>query len=457
MTAILILDDEPIFRRSLRKELSRYGEVFEASNLDSAQAALKIYNIDVALVDLNLNNVSQKNEGLQLIKKCSDKNITSIVLTGNEEKSMIIKAYDLGCHYYFSKLNFENNLHKVLGPLLKSYDSKLQYILDHTFITRDKSLISKMQFLREQAHFFEQNIMITGPTGVGKTKIAKMIHEFYGPKKPFIHVNLSELPESLIESELFGHRKGAFTGAMSDKAGFIEKAKGGILFFDEIGAIPINIQKKLLKVIEEKSICPVGSTKEKRIEFKLITATCDDISKKIQEGDFRMDFYFRIKGTEIDIPPLKKRRCDIFPIIDHIISKSPKKIAFDQDAHKALLNYEWFGNVRELENVIRELIINSTGLVTLKHLPSYILYNRGPFSNQKNQTASLLNEKMKNIIQKEGLTSLVKQVEQEALEHVTKDSVGGVNEIIRRLQISKSLFYRIQKDKTSMHEVDSFR
>ena len=455
MAAFLILDDEPIFRRNLRRELSQYGRVFEASNLDAAQAVLETQNINVAFVDLNLNNALQDNEGLQLIKKCSDRNVTSVVLTGNEEKSMITKSYDLGCHYYFSKLDFEKNLHKMLGPLLKSYDNKLQHILDKTFITRDKSLISKIRFLQEQSHLFEQNIMITGPTGVGKTQIAKMIHKFYGSETPFVHVNLSELPEGLIESELFGHKKGAFTGATADKMGFMEKANGGILFFDEIGAIPLNIQKKLLKVIEEKRICPVGAIREKRIEFKLITATCDDISKKIQEGDFRMDFYFRIKGTEINVSPLAKRKCDIFPIIDNIISKSPKKIAFDKDAHKALLNYEWFGNVRELENVIRELIISSAGLVSLKHLPSYILQNKSPFSTQKDQTTSLLNEEIKTFIQQKGLPSFVKHIEQEALENVIKENIGGVNEIIRRLQISKTLFYRIQKDKASTHSEEN--
>ena len=310
MAKILIVEDEFYFRKSMVGELSRYGKVFDADGLSTALAILDREEIDVAFVDLALSE-EEKDQGLEVVHQCSKKNITSIVLTGRETKTAISKAYALGCHHYFSKLDFEANIHKILGPLLNIYREKLDEFFARVFITKDPLLISRITFLKEQTSSIDQNIMITGPTGVGKTKIAKLIHRFHDSERPFVHVNLSELPESLIESELFGHKKGAFTGALKDKVGLLEKANGGTLFFDEIGAIPLNLQKKLLKVIEEKKIIPVGGTTERPVEFKLITATCDNIPLKIHNEDFRMDLYFRIKGIEIEIPPLSKRRGDI--------------------------------------------------------------------------------------------------------------------------------------------------
>ena len=447
MATILIVDDEDIFRRSLKKEISRYGRVLEAADMAKAESILEHSIIDVALVDLHLHPSPQEQDGLKLIEKCLKKNITSIVLTGDEGKEMIAKAYELGCRYYFSKFNFEEELHKILGPLLKSYDTKFQRLFNHTFITKDTILISKIKFILEQAYTFEHNILITGPTGVGKTRIAKMIHEFHHPQRPFVHVNLSALPDTLIESELFGHKKGAFTGALSDKIGLMEKADGGVLFFDEIGAIPLNIQKKLLKVIEEKKILPVGGSREISIDFKLITATCDDLSKKIQEGDFRLDFYFRIKGIEMEIPPLAKRQCDIIPLIDHMISKSSKKTAFDQKALRYLVQYDWPGNVRELENVLQELMIHIDGLITPDKLPSFILQNRRPFVKTPPCQSGIFTGEMKDILHREGLPSLVGKVQREALQYMmVENKSDGVNELTRRLRISKSLFYRIQKE-----------
>ena len=449
MARILIVEDDLYFRKDMKRQLSRYGKVFDAATLSSALHILDTQDIEVAFVDLILSEHSSECEGIHVVKKCREKHIPSIVLTGHEEKSMIAKAYDHGCHHYFSKLDFALNVHDIAPPLIGTTNHELEDFFQHTFITKNPSLRSKIGLVKDLSKTFEQNIMITGPSGVGKTKIAKLIHQFYNTKCPFVHVNLSELPENLIESELFGHRKGAFTGAVAEKVGLLEKANGGVLFFDEIGAIPLNIQKKLLKVIEEKNITPVGGGREKAIEFKLITATCDDLSLKINSGDFRVDFYFRIKGTEIDIPPLAKRRDDIFPLIDHMISKSPKKIAFDQGAQEALENYHWPGNVRELENMIKEFKAKSTGLITREILPSYVVTNVGPFYCKKSEEEEhFMGPKMKALLKREGLPALIDRVESEALKNTLLETGGGVNGPCRRLKISKSALYRIQRKAT---------
>ena len=447
MVRMLVVEDEPYFRKDMVRELSRYGKVFDAADLSLALRILNTQDIEIAFVDLILNKHASECEGIEIIKICHEKNIPSIVLTGHEEKSKIAEAYASGCHHYFSKLDFALNIHQIIGPLLRGLDHELDDFFQQSFITKNASLRSKITFIKDFSKTFEQNIMITGPSGVGKTKIAKLIHQFYNPKCPFVHVNLSELPENLIESELFGHKRGAFTGAVADKTGLLEKAHGGVLFFDEIGAIPLNVQKKLLKVIEEKKITPIGGGREKTVNFKLITATCDDLPEKINRGDFRVDFYFRIKGTEIEIPPLAKRKEDIFPLIDHIISKSPKKIAFDPEAQEALQNYHWPGNVRELENMVKELMAKPTGYITPGILPPYVVTNTGPFSLDAPETKELLlGAKMKAFLKKEGLPALIERVETEALRSTMEETGGGVNEPCRQLKISKSALYRIQKN-----------
>lgn len=448
---ILVVEDDRFFRANVVRSLKQYGNIFSAGNLKDALKHIKSEKLDIAFVDLNLTDDLTSFEGLSVVDACKELSIETFVLTGHESREVISKAYERGCHHYFSKFDFDSNVSGIIGNILKNRsDDQLNKFFETDYITTDNGLKGQIKFIKDQALGINK-VLITGETGVGKTKIAKFVHKLTDENSPFVHVNLSELQENLIESELFGHKKGAFTGADSNKVGLIEMANNGTLFIDEIGTTPISIQKKLLKVIEEKKFTPVGSTEEKMSNFRLITATCDDLPSLIEEEKFRVDFYFRIKGAEINIPPLRKRKDDIGKLVDYFISKSPRKIAFSEDAYQALIEYDWKGNIRELENFITEMASFSVGLININNLPPYMHNERLEFAKvncAKNveEGRTLVTSSMKEIVSKHGLGELIKRIENEFFIEARKNGNGKINEIARKLQISKSLLYRIQKN-----------
>lgn len=220
-------------------------------------------------------------------------------------------------------------------------------------------------FIRRVAKI-NYSILITGETGVGKELIARKIHELSERKdKPFIAINCANLPENLIESELFGYRKGAFTDAKSDKMGLIEQACSGIIFFDEVSELPFHLQAKLLRVIENKEIRRLGEIKPKEIDVRFIFATNNDLKKNIKEGRFRKDLYYRISTLELNIPPLRDRREDISLLAKHILKEENKRNnndkKFSPEVLNILLEYDYPGNIRELENIIKRLYVLSSG------------------------------------------------------------------------------------------------
>lgn len=441
---ILLTEDDLIFRKSIATKLSKYGIVHEASNVIESRNILATHDIDAAFIDLNLSSETEC-DGLEILDFCKPKNILSIVLTGHDTKDIIKKAYENGCDHYYTKRDFKDNLDQYVGGILKNLKSdSLQKFFTTKFITSNEDLKTSIKYIESMPLSSDHKILITGPTGVGKSKLAKLIHEMHNPGTPFVNLNLSELPENLIESELFGHVKGAFTGANSDKQGILSRANSGTLFLDEIGTIPIHIQKKLLKVIEEKTFRKVGSTKDERSDFSLITATCDDLQRLIEEEKFRLDFYFRIKGFELKIPGLIERKKDVIEQIDFFISKSPKKIAFNGEAENALLNYPWPGNTRELMNLITELTALPKGYITCDDLPDRICKNQCQPIHEPSE--GFLTNAMVHMMKNDGLPSLIKEVERKALELSLEETNGRINEACRVLKISKSLLYRIQKE-----------
>ncbi len=231
----------------------------------------------------------------------------------------------------------------------------------------------------EQVIPTSSNILLRGESGTGKGLIAEIIH-CNSPRrdKPFMSINCSAIPEQLLESELFGYRKGAFTGAVTDKTGLIVLADGGTLFLDEIGDMPLSLQAKLLKVIESGEVFPLGDTKPRHVDIRIIAATNKNLEEMMREGTFREDLYYRLNVIEILIPPLRERKDDIPPLVMHFIrkfseqNKKPVK-NIDDRAMKALLEYPWYGNVRELSNVIeRAVVLCKTDTITLEDLPEKV-------------------------------------------------------------------------------------
>ena len=225
----------------------------------------------------------------------------------------------------------------------------------------------------------DTNVLITGDSGVGKNVIARLIHQHSARAKgPLIEINCGAIPESLIESELFGYEKGAFTGALhSGKTGQIELANDGTLFLDEIGELPLSMQVKLLKVIQERKIVKVGGTRQIPVNFRLISATNKNLQEEIKIGNFREDLYYRLSVIPIHIPPLKERPDDLLPLIMHFLDKANEKYqrdkTFSSSAIDALMNYDWPGNIRELQNLIERLVLTvDDDCIDIDSLPEHI-------------------------------------------------------------------------------------
>ncbi len=445
----LVVEDEALIRKFMVSQLSKYGRVFEADCEQKANQILANTDPDMAFIDLNLTESSEL-EGLRLVQKCAMKDIPSVVLTGHQEKDIFDKAYQKGAHHFFTKgdLSEGGHLnHSIVNFIKTLKPDNLKHFFTHDFITRDEGLRSKVRFLQEQILNYDQKVLISGPTGVGKTRIAEFIHQLMRPNRPFVAKNLTEISENLFEAELFGYKKGAFTGATQDKVGLLELAHQGTLFLDEVGTLPLSVQQKLLKVLEEKKFTPLGTNEERFSDFRLISATCEELGEKVNNGELRIDFYFRIKGVEIEIPPLKERRCDVLPLIDHFVDQSEKKVSFSAEAQTKLLEYDWYGNVRELRAFVQQCMSYPKGLIGVEDLPDCIQENRNPIlKSKKAKEGEFVSPKMLAYIYDHGLPALVKEIEKEVLANAIDKYGNKTNALARRLQVSKSVFYRIQEE-----------
>jgi DNA-binding NtrC family response regulator len=370
---ILVVDDDPKMCELLSDILKDEGfSVTTSGDSLKALGILRKEEFDVILTDLKMGGM----DGIDLLQEANNiAPITPVVLlTAYGTIESAIKAMKMGAYDYVLKSDQMDELILVLKKalehrLLKKEIVRLRRRMEsdyqfHDLIGRSPPM-KKIYDLIERISESSSNVLLTGESGTGKELVAKAIHHHSDRKEgPFIAVNCAAIPETLIESELFGYKKGAFTDAKSDKKGLISEADEGTLFLDEITEMPLTLQAKLLRVIEEKEVRPLGDTVSYPIDVRIISTSNRDIKSCIQEDKFREDLYYRLKVIDIELPPLRERREDIALLVQHFIdtfSKEMKKkiSGISEDALKALLDYSWPGNVRELENVIQRAIILS--------------------------------------------------------------------------------------------------
>ncbi|NNE38587.1 MAG: sigma-54-dependent Fis family transcriptional regulator [Gammaproteobacteria bacterium] len=363
----LIIDDEPDILELLGITLERMDvPCITAENLEVAKRQLKNHTFNICITDMRLPD----GDGVEFISYIQEHNpqLPVIIITAHGSIETAISALKLGAFDFLTKPVDLGRLRNLIENALNIYQE--QPLFEHELIG-DSAAIYKIRELVTKLSRNQAPVYISGESGVGKELVAKMIHE-QGPRStaPFVPVNCGAIPHELIESELFGHVKGSFTGAVSDKKGLFETANGGTLFLDEIAELPFNLQVKILRAIQEKSIRPVGSQHEQSVDVRILSATHKDLSAMVDLGHFRKDLFYRINVIELNIPPLRERMDDIPLLVDHIVNKINKDsddhsnyLALSQDALSALKNYSFPGNIRELENILQRAQALSDGNV----------------------------------------------------------------------------------------------
>lgn len=372
-TNILIVEDEELMRSILRKLLEDEGySVFSADNAENALEVFTSQSIDLVLTDIRMAAM----DGLELLGqiKTIDADALAIVMTAYSSVDSAIAALRKGAYDYITKPFVNEDLLQTVRNALRQRElfrenRALRRELDKKYSFSEmigtSAALQTVFRLIEKVAATTANVLIQGESGTGKELVARAIHHHSDRMpKPFVAINCGALPESLLESELFGHTKGSFTGANSDKKGLFRSAEGGTLFLDEIGEMPLALQVKLLRALQEHEVTPIGSSTPQKFDARLIAATNRNLEEEVSKGNFREDLFYRLNVIEVYLPPLRERREDIPLLAKHFVSKTAneQKVPaknLSKDSLSALVNYSWPGNIRELQNAIERAFILS--------------------------------------------------------------------------------------------------
>lgn len=383
--SVLIVDDEVGTRESIKMILKNDYEIFLAKDAEEAFLQIKEHSPDVILLDIILPDI----DGLKVLEKIkgSDPDVIVIMITATKTVKTAVEAMKLGAYDYVTKPFDIDELRLIINRALsnQALEKEVKYLrqeIDKSFnfgniIGKSRAMENIFKVVRQIADS-KSTVLIMGESGTGKELISRAIHYNSNRKNyPFVTINCAAIPETLIESELFGHERGAFTNAIEKKLGRFEIAHHGTLFLDEIGELSPSTQAKILRFLEEKEFNRVGGSKTIKVDVRLITATNRDLNQLLKKGEFREDLYYRINVVPIIMPPLREKKEDILVLLDHFIKKinteNNKKVkGVSKEALELIMNYDWPGNVRELENLIERVIILTSN--------EYIQPNELPFS-----------------------------------------------------------------------------
>jgi len=443
MKKVLLIDDEQEMLKSLQKILS-YREDFEVRTMHdsvSAKELLTQERFDLIITDLKMKNVS----GIDILKTALSNCPSSIVIMisgyGTIEASveaMKNGAFDFIEKPFTSKVLFECIDRALEEHTLEEVPTEDEFSKNFGFVYRSKQIANVIQMIKKVAPG-SLNIMITGESGTGKELIARAIHTMSKRKdNPFVPINCGALPEHLFESELFGHERGAFTGAVKTKPGLLEFANHGTFFFDEIGDLSHTLQVKLLRMLEERKIRRVGGQNEIDIDVRIIAATNKNLERDVAERKFREDLYYRLNTIQIEVPPLRERTDDIMPLANHFMSNLCSNDdslirRFSTEAEEVLRSYSWPGNVRELQNIIgRTYFMSSSQIIQKDDLPLNFK------SNDKRMPDEFISLEYKDAKEK-----VIEKFELEYLTHHLKINKGNITKTAEMCGLDRRSIHRL--------------
>ena len=451
---VLVVDDELSMRELLEIVLQSSGyEVASAASVDEAVAQLRETEFDLVLTDLHMS--SDKQAGLRLLAWLGENTpgTPSIMITAHGTVETAVEAMRLGAADYIEKpfkTNDEIRLRvrrAIAERNLRRENEALR--TEQARHARLDSMVGKSPAFQEVITMIRRvaglpsTIAIHGESGVGKELVAKAIHSLSSrADQPFFVINCGGIPETLLESELFGYKKGAFTGAERDKEGLFVVANGGTIFLDEIGEMPMSLQVKLLRVLQDSNVTPVGGTTAVHVDVRIISATNRDLDAMVEEGSFRKDLYYRLSVIPIQVPPLRNRRDDIPLLANHLLRKhadhmgcAPKEVS--PEAEQALLRYPWPGNVRQLSNVIeRALALSADATIGFQDLPPDIR-NYAPQSVHEEGTLPPSGIDLEALVEKIEVDYIRQALERARYSQLKAASLLGMT--------PRSLRYRLQK------------
>ncbi|MGC1508497.1 sigma-54-dependent Fis family transcriptional regulator [Ketobacter sp. MCCC 1A13808] len=445
----LIIDDEPDIRELLDLTLSRMDiETYSAADIDSAHAALEQQKFDLCITDMNLPD----GNGIDLVKfiQLNYPNTPVAVLTAYGSMDTAITSLKAGAFDFVTKPVDLQRLRDLVNTALKLNAGKREIVAKHSDspILGASPQIMKLQTQIVKLARSQAPVYISGESGSGKELVAREIHRL-GPRSecPFVPVNCGAIPGELMESEFFGHKKGSFTGAYEDKTGLFQAAKGGTLFLDEVADLPMQMQVKLLRAIQEKAVRPVGAQKEIDTDVRILSATHKDLSKLVEQGDFRQDLFYRINVIQMCVPPLRDRIDDIRFLSEYFLKALAKDWEMElprlsSNAEKALQNYQFPGNVRELENILeRAVTLCDDEVITPEHLQ---LPTDG---NPVSKVGSTLGDHaIPDFVEGDSLEEYLTDIEKQAILKALEETRWNRTAAAKKLGMSfRSLRYRLKK------------
>ncbi len=443
----LVFDDERTIRNVMQKILKKEG--LQVETYESGMDALQIINRkkpEIVFLDISL----QDSNGLDILRSivALENRPYVVMISGHDEYSYLIEAMKLGAFDYIPKPFDISKIRKVVKEIKEIFSAKMVSDSSETDIIGKSPSMKDVFKIVGRASASNQPVLITGESGTGKEVVAKLIHSYSNRSdRPFIPINCAAIPSGLIESELFGYEKGAFTGADRSRQGKFQAADGGTIFLDEISELPLEAQGKLLRVLQEMEVSPVGSTRSIKVDVRVIAATNRNLVKLVAENKFREDLFYRLSVIEINLPPLRERKEDIPELIE-LFTKQALKIhrlkkgGFTQEAVKFLMDYEFPGNIRELKNLVNKLIaIYRERPITPDLIQAQVKGGKTSFSGWKEsirkEVSEMFTKGKKNIY-----TKIVEDVEKVVIEEVLKYTKGNISEASKYLGIHRNTVHK---------------